>query len=520
MRIFERLSERSNQNPAFASLVGEARGRARKALRDTLGPYAEMMDTLRETLERDAVFVRDVTIANSTWGNRLFEIYGPLTSAHAVGGGIGQGLAMGVGAKIAAQDRQVVVLCGDGGLFVNVGEMATAAQENLSLVLLVFNDKGYGVIRNIQKGGYGGRIFGVDLQAPGLTQLAETFGFEAFRVDAPAAFGPALRAALEAGNSLKNRATDYDIDAAEALMESALQVFDQPLLDELRGNGSPSDGPIFVLGMPRSGTSLVEQILSSHSRVYGAGELNEMRELVWRHLAAGANRQARCFVAGDITPGLLNKLGPSYAEAITRYAPDSPRIVDKMPLNFIYIGVIALALPNARIVHCIRDPVDTCLSCYMKIFNDAELNYSYDLNHLGRYFAAYTRLMDHWRRLLPGRMVELRYEALVAEQERETRRLLDACGLEWEDPCLRFYETERQVETASIMQVRQPIYDHAIQRWRHYEGHRTRGGFAGYREPTMQRSTLTSQTRARSYIRLSSRASVSRLSRHWHSGHQ
>ncbi|MGE4562261.1 MAG: sulfotransferase [Rhodospirillales bacterium] len=278
-------------------------------------------------------------------------------------------------------------------------------------------------------------------------------------------------AALEVGNSIKKRTTNYDIDAAEALMESALQVFDQPLLDELRGNGSPSDGPIFVLGMPRSSTTLVEQILSSHSRVYGAGELNEMRELVWRHLAAGANRQARCFVAGDITPGLLNKLGPSYAEAITRYAPDSPRIVDKMPLNFIYIGVIALALPNARIVHCIRDPVDTCLSCYMKIFNDAELNYSYDLNHLGRYFAAYTRLMDHWRRLLPGRMVELRYEALVAEQERETRRLLDACGLEWEDGCLRFYKTERQVETASIMQVRQPIYDHAIQRWRHYEGH-------------------------------------------------
>ena len=107
----------------------------------------------------------------------------------------------------------------------------------------------------------------------------------------------------------------------------------------------------------------------------------------------------------------------------------------------------------------------------MKIFSDAELNYSYDLNHLGRYFAAYSRLMDHWRRVLPGRMVELRYEALVAEQEREIRGLLDACGLEWEDACLRFYKTERQVETASIMQVRQPIYDHAIQRWRHYEGH-------------------------------------------------
>ncbi len=209
-RILERLSGRSNQNPAFASLVGEARDRARKALRETLGPYAEMVDTLRETLERDAVFVRDVTISNSTWGNRLFEIYGPRSSAHAAGGGIGQGLAMGIGAKAAAPDRQVVVLCGDGGLFVNVGEMATAAQENLSLVLLVFNDRGYGVIRNIQKVGYGGRVFGVDLQAPGLTRLAETFGFEAFHVDAPAAFGPGLRAALEAG---KPSMVEVDMEA-------------------------------------------------------------------------------------------------------------------------------------------------------------------------------------------------------------------------------------------------------------------------------------------------------------------
>ena len=278
-------------------------------------------------------------------------------------------------------------------------------------------------------------------------------------------------AALELGNSLKSQTTGYNVEVAEALMDSATQIFDQRLLDKLQGNGSSSDKPIFVLGMPRSGTTLVEQILSSHSHVYGAGELIEMRELAWRYMAIGANCKARCFVAEDITPEFLNKLGTAYVEAVTRYAPNSLRIVDKMPWNFIYIGVIALALPNARIVHCIRDPVDTCLSCYMKIFSDAELNYTYDLNHLGRYYAAYTRLMDHWRQVLPGRMVELRYEALVAGQESETRRLLKCCGLEWEDACLRFYETERQIETASIMQVRQPIYDRAIHRWRNYERH-------------------------------------------------
>ena len=197
--ILEALGGQRREDADFAARIAGVKEKARATLRVTLGPYAEMVDTLRASLDRDAVFVRDITIANSTWGNRLFEIYEPRTSVHAVGGGIGQGLQMAIGAKAAAPGRQVIALCGDGGLFVNLGEMATAAQEGLSIVLLVFNDKGYGVIRNIQNAGYEGRVFGVDLKMPDFMKLAELFGYEGIQVKSTADFGAALEKALKSG---------------------------------------------------------------------------------------------------------------------------------------------------------------------------------------------------------------------------------------------------------------------------------------------------------------------------------
>ncbi|MBI4492082.1 MAG: thiamine pyrophosphate-binding protein [Chloroflexi bacterium] len=197
--LLEALPRATRPDPAYAEQLAAARAAARAALRATLGPYARIVDELRAALPRDAVLVRDVTISTSTWGNRLFELYEPRTSIHAAGGGIGQGFQMALGAKLARPERAVVAVCGDGGFLVNAGELATAVQEGIAVVLLLFNDGGYGVLRNIQDRGYGGRRIGVDLRAPDFVRLAEAFGAWARRVRAVEQFAPVLHAALQAG---------------------------------------------------------------------------------------------------------------------------------------------------------------------------------------------------------------------------------------------------------------------------------------------------------------------------------
>jgi hypothetical protein len=166
----------------------------------------------------------------------------------------------------------------------------------------------------------------------------------------------------------------------------------------------------------------------------------------------------------------LHGLGRTYWQAVRRHAPEAPHITDKAPGNFRYLGLIHLMLPRARIIHCIRNPVDTCLSCYKLLFVAGQ-NFSYDLVELGRYHRLYTGLMDHWRAVMPGRILDVRYEDLVAAQETETRRLLEFCGLAWEDACLSFHTTKRLVKTASATQVRQPIYNRAVDGWKRYARH-------------------------------------------------
>jgi acetolactate synthase I/II/III large subunit len=197
--LLELLRGKTDPGPAFLAEVREARQVVRAALRQTLGPYEQIVDELRATLDHDGILVRDITISSSTWGNKLFEIYAPRHSIHASGGGIGQGWQMALGVKLGQPDKQVVVLCGDGGFLVNCGEMATAAQEKIPVVALLFNDGGYGVIRNIQNKHYAGRTFGVELQAPDFLKLAEAFGLNGYRVRALEEFRPALVAALASG---------------------------------------------------------------------------------------------------------------------------------------------------------------------------------------------------------------------------------------------------------------------------------------------------------------------------------
>jgi tetratricopeptide (TPR) repeat protein len=269
-------------------------------------------------------------------------------------------------------------------------------------------------------------------------------------------------------NALKRATVDYDEAATLDMFPHIKKVFDADLLGRTRCLGDPSTIPILVVGMPRSGTTLVEQILASHPNVHGAGELPWMNETARKLRGADVNgyfpEAAKSWSAAQ-----LHDLGGQYVQYLRTKAPDAKHVTDKMPMNFRFVGMIHMLLPNARIVHTRRDAADTCLSCFTKNFSGA-IDYTYDLAELGRYWCAYDNLMSHWREVLPpGAMLEVQYEELVADFDSQARRLVAYCGLEWDDRCLAFHRTQRPVRTASVNQVRQPIYANSIGRWLPYK---------------------------------------------------
>jgi tetratricopeptide (TPR) repeat protein len=249
------------------------------------------------------------------------------------------------------------------------------------------------------------------------------------------------------GNALKRRLMPYDEAAVAEFFGAVAQTFAPDVLRNTKGDLSTL--PVFVVGMPRSGTSLVEQVLASHPDIHGAGELLTLPELV---------DGARLDDAAQI--------GARYVESVAALAPNAKRIVDKLPANFRLIGWIKMALPDARIIHVMRDPRDSCFSCYSKLFLNG-LNYTYDLGELGRYHRLYERLMMHWRMAVPD-MLEVRYETLVGDFEAQARRIVEHCGVGWDARCLRFHETDRAVRTLSQHQVRAPLFASSIGRWRPY----------------------------------------------------
>ena len=273
---------------------------------------------------------------------------------------------------------------------------------------------------------------------------------------------------LLAGNALKRRQTPYDEAAFLAMFDRIRRVFTAELMQEKAGLGHPSAVPVFIIGMPRSGTTLIEQILASHACVFGAGEIGDLTDAVAQLITPG--RTSAEFPEGvrDMSGAQLRQLGGSYLERVSALAPAALRITDKLPANYSLAGLIHLALPNARIIHVRRDPVDTCLSCFSILFGGHQPQ-TYDLAELGRYYRAYAALMEHWRGMLPpGVMLEVQYEEVVADFDRQARRIVAHCGLDWDDACLEFHKTQRPVWTASVNQVRQPIYRTAIGRWRPY----------------------------------------------------
>jgi tetratricopeptide (TPR) repeat protein len=267
-----------------------------------------------------------------------------------------------------------------------------------------------------------------------------------------------------AGNALKRQQIRYDEAATLAMFQDIRNLFTAERMGALQGFGERSDVPIFVLGMPRSGTTLVEQILASHPQVFGAGEL----ELLPRLVARRGERSGVEVDTADLSVARVRRLGTEYLAGVTPLAPRAKRITDKMPANFALVGFIHLALPDARIIHVRRNPIDTCLSCFSSLFTVGHL-YTYDLVELGRYYGAYQEMMAHWQKALPaGAILDVQYEDVVADLDAQARRMLEHCGLSWDDACLAFYETKRVVSTASAAQVRRPVYGTSVGRWRAY----------------------------------------------------
>ncbi len=273
---------------------------------------------------------------------------------------------------------------------------------------------------------------------------------------------------LLAGNTLQRRQVTIDEKSEFARFDRVKAVFTPELMQQKHGLGDPSDIPIFILGMPRSGTTLTEQMLASHPKVFGAGELTNIAEALkafdWR-----ANGPAPFpEIVRHMGAEQLRQFGGNYVETIRAQAPAATRITDKMPGNFLFVGMIHLALPNARIIHTRRDPLDNCMSCFsLRLGRGFE--WTCDLGHLGRYYRAYDAMMQHWRNVLPqGAILEVQYEETIDNFEAQARRIVAYCGLDWDDRCLAFYETQRPVRTASVRQVRQPIYRSSVGRWLPY----------------------------------------------------
>lgn len=272
------------------------------------------------------------------------------------------------------------------------------------------------------------------------------------------------------GNRRKRSRLPYDLEAESARFESIKRTFADIAPLQPRDLAHLRPIPIFIIGMPRSGTTLVEQILGSHAEVHACGELPFIRRLIQDWPDGPGQGKPYPHRLGEMEGESLDELGEAYLRKVRQLSSERTWAIDKMPYNFEYLGLISRILPQSRIIHCRRDPMDTCVSNYTTLFNGDAMAFSYDLRGLAGYHALYDDLMAHWARTLELPILELRYEALVEHQETESRRLLDFCGLTWDERVLRFHEHKRPVLTASSTQVRQPLYRTGVGRWRRFGG--------------------------------------------------
>jgi tetratricopeptide (TPR) repeat protein len=272
---------------------------------------------------------------------------------------------------------------------------------------------------------------------------------------------------FEKGAAIKRGLVKFDPNEVEETTKDIIATFTPDFIENMRSSAINSDQPIFVVGMPRSGTTLTESILAAHPMVFGAGELSDLHVL-FSDRQYGGDKKTGSLIAKLSRTELTNRIS-QFVEQVDARAPNSARIVDKMPANFQLVGLIHALLPNAKIIHIARNPFDTCLSCFTRVFERSQYH-SYDQVELGRYFNAYVALMNHWKSTLPkGSFHTVHYENLVDDIETEARQMIAHCGLKWDDACLEFYKGERRVRTASVHQVRQPLYTTSKEKWRKYE---------------------------------------------------
>jgi tetratricopeptide (TPR) repeat protein len=273
------------------------------------------------------------------------------------------------------------------------------------------------------------------------------------------------------GNALHRKSHPYSAAANSRFVRGAIALFTREFFAERAGSGCPAKDPIFIVGLPRAGSTLLEQVLASHSLVEGTMELPDLPQIA-RELARGdrsVEEPGFHETVASLSGAQLRALGERYMESTrSMRKTDAPFFIDKMPNNWLYVGLIQAILPNATIIDARRHPLGCCLSCYKQHFARGQ-NFTYGLEDLGQYYRDYVRLMAHFDAILPGRVHRVIYEQMIADTEAQIRKLLAGCGLEFEEGCLRFYENERAVRTASSEQVRQPIFREALDHWRHYE---------------------------------------------------
>jgi tetratricopeptide (TPR) repeat protein len=283
---------------------------------------------------------------------------------------------------------------------------------------------------------------------------------------------------MKEGNQLRRlevepKSGPYDPERRTATVGRIIEVFDAGYFHRIAEFGVVSELPVFIVGMPRSGTTLCEQILASHSRVFGADELPDMGRIarsLQRQFSGQAGRADELSYAAHLTQEVVREVAEQHLDRLRSLAPGATRIVDKMLTNYHRLGLIATLFPRARVIYCRRDPLDMGLSCYSRDLASMPI-WASDLWAIGHVYRECERLMAHWHRVLPIPILEFVYEDVVGDLEGSARRLIDHCGLEWESNCLEFHRTDRQVKTASLEQVRQPIYDSSIGRWRKFERH-------------------------------------------------
>jgi tetratricopeptide (TPR) repeat protein len=277
-----------------------------------------------------------------------------------------------------------------------------------------------------------------------------------------------LREANALTIEVNEKRRDYTVAEHERFVDGLLSGFDRGFFERLAGAGSPSQRPVFVFGLPRSGTTLIEQVLASHSQIHGAGELRLARQAFEQvpSLLGRTDPARDCFSSLDRQA--VGRLADHHLERLSAIdGGRHPRIVDKMPDNYMYLGLLSILFPKAVFVHSRRDLRDVAVSCWMTDFRS--IRWANDEAHIASRFQQYHRLMNHWKEVLTCQVHEVNYEETVTDLESVARRLVAACGLSWEPACLEFHRTDRPVRTASVMQVRQPVYQRSVARWKHYE---------------------------------------------------